>query len=209
MSVSGNATGVRFGVATSTNRPATPFDGQVISETDTDRLVVYNGSAWGSYGGLQFIKSQTIGSGVSSVEVTGAFSSTYDTYLITINGGAGSAGADLRLKLGASATGYYAIRLGLVYATAATSFGSDNNAVQWTATGTVQTSGLYAAVTLSNPFLAKPTYGTCGYVGSDVTGSALSMMEHRVSTSYTDFTFTPSTGTITGGTIRVYGYLNS
>jgi hypothetical protein len=28
-------------------------------------------------------------------------------------------------------------------------------------------------------------------------------------TSYTAFTFTPSSGTLTGGTIRVYGYRNS
>lgn len=33
-------------VCTSTTRPATPFEGQQIYETDTDRLLTYNGSAW-------------------------------------------------------------------------------------------------------------------------------------------------------------------
>lgn len=34
------------GVCTSTTRPASPFEGQVIYETDTDMVAVYNGSAW-------------------------------------------------------------------------------------------------------------------------------------------------------------------
>ena len=46
MTISATSQGLRMGVATSTSRPAVPFDGQVISETDTDSLKVYNGSAW-------------------------------------------------------------------------------------------------------------------------------------------------------------------
>lgn len=34
------------GVCTSTTRPSSPFDGQVIYETDTDRTLVWNNSAW-------------------------------------------------------------------------------------------------------------------------------------------------------------------
>lgn len=34
------------GVCTFSTRPATPFEGQVIYETDTDRLMVYNGTEW-------------------------------------------------------------------------------------------------------------------------------------------------------------------
>jgi len=34
------------GVCTSTTRPASPFEGQVIYETDTDRVLVWNASAW-------------------------------------------------------------------------------------------------------------------------------------------------------------------
>ena len=46
MTISATTQGIRPGVATSTTRPAVPFDGQVISETDTDTLKVYNGSSW-------------------------------------------------------------------------------------------------------------------------------------------------------------------
>lgn len=34
------------GVCTSSTRPATPFEGQMIYETDTDKVLVWNGSAW-------------------------------------------------------------------------------------------------------------------------------------------------------------------
>jgi len=34
------------GVCTSSTRPATPYEGQTIYETDTDKVLVWNGSAW-------------------------------------------------------------------------------------------------------------------------------------------------------------------
>lgn len=34
------------GVCTSSTRPATPYEGQQIYETDTDKVLVYNGTAW-------------------------------------------------------------------------------------------------------------------------------------------------------------------
>jgi len=34
------------GVCTSSTRPASPYEGQMIYETDTDKVLVYNGSAW-------------------------------------------------------------------------------------------------------------------------------------------------------------------
>lgn len=49
-SVLGAQSLVRPGVCTSSTRPASPFEGQVIYETDTDLVSVYNGSAWKSIG---------------------------------------------------------------------------------------------------------------------------------------------------------------
>jgi hypothetical protein len=34
------------GVCTSTTRPASPFEGQMVYETDTDMVAIWNGSAW-------------------------------------------------------------------------------------------------------------------------------------------------------------------
>ena len=45
-SVLGAQSLVRPGVCTSSTRPASPFEGQVIYETDTKKTLVYNGSAW-------------------------------------------------------------------------------------------------------------------------------------------------------------------
>ena len=46
MAISNNLTGVRPGVCTSTTRPTAPYEGQVIYETDTDLVRVWNGSTW-------------------------------------------------------------------------------------------------------------------------------------------------------------------
>ena len=46
MSISNNATGLRPGVCTSTSRPTTPYTGQIVYETDTGYLRVWDGSAW-------------------------------------------------------------------------------------------------------------------------------------------------------------------
>ena len=45
-SVVGAQSIVKPGVCTSSTRPASPFEGQMIYETDTDRVLVYNGTAW-------------------------------------------------------------------------------------------------------------------------------------------------------------------
>ena len=37
---------IQPGVCTSSNRPTTPFEGQMIYETDTDMLAIWNGTAW-------------------------------------------------------------------------------------------------------------------------------------------------------------------
>jgi hypothetical protein len=41
-----NLGGARPGVCTSSTRPATPYEGMMIYETDTDYVQVWNGSAW-------------------------------------------------------------------------------------------------------------------------------------------------------------------
>lgn len=59
MTISATTQGLRMGVATSTSRPTVPFDGQVISETDTDQLKLYNGSAWINNGGYKLHTTAT------------------------------------------------------------------------------------------------------------------------------------------------------
>lgn len=46
MTISATTQGIRPGVCTSSNRPANPFTGMVVFETDTGLLQIWNGSAW-------------------------------------------------------------------------------------------------------------------------------------------------------------------
>jgi len=46
MGISNVSNGLRSGVCTSTTRPTAPYEGQMIYETDTDMVALWNGSAW-------------------------------------------------------------------------------------------------------------------------------------------------------------------
>lgn len=212
MTISATTQGLRMGVATSTSRPTVPFDGQVISETDTDSLSVYKGSAWAPVSGLTLISATTIGTTVSSVTVSNCFSATYDAYKIIITDGISSvaAGASLKLTLGATATGYYSGQIRVAYSGAGVGSDSDNNAASWTRVGNGDDNGLNANIELTSPFLSKNTQLFCGSAFQNTTGTAASISGFlNNTTSYTAFTITPESGTLTGGTIRVYGYANS
>jgi hypothetical protein len=161
--------------------------------------------------GLTLVKSQTIGSAVSSVTVTDAFSSTYDNYLITLNGGSASNDTNLRLTLGSTSAGYYGIGYYMFYGTATVSAISDANLGFYTI-GIGNTNTLQADCTLQNPNLAKRTVFVSNAVGASSTHNILNLSGFLDNnTTYTAFTLTSSNGaaSLTGGTIRVYGYQNS
>jgi hypothetical protein len=159
--------------------------------------------------GLVLISTTTIGSAVSSVTVSNAFSSTYDRYLITVTGGAASTGNRLRLTLGATSTGYYAGSTYNLFASASTTAENLNNAAYWTA-GAGSTNGLNAQIFLDGPNAARRTGFRFDFVQMDTTSEAQQGGGFlNDSTSYTAFTFTANAGTWTGGTIRVYGLANS
>lgn len=158
--------------------------------------------------GLWLVKTQTVGSGVTSVSVTGAFSADYDNYRIVYGGGTGSTNITLSLKLGASTTGYYSIVNYAAYATATTpASAGDNNAAAWTTVGYAGTSFTQASFDLINPNKAQwTTLNSASWAATTVAGNCNGT--HQVATAYTDFTLGVNTGTLTGGTIRVYGYRN-
>lgn len=162
----------------------------------------------GAYPGLRLVKKQTIGSGVSSVTVTGAFSSTYDNYCVIVIGGAGSATTNAALTLGSTSTGYYSAGLYIAYSgsTAITGFNSGNGAAFGNAVA-VSTTNLIGRFNLFGPNLAKTTGFACDGIEPLTSGYALTRQGFlNDTTQYTAFTLTPATGTLTGGTIYVYGY---
>jgi len=167
-------------------------------------------SNFSAAGGLQFIKAQTIGTGVSSVTVTGAFSATYDTYLVIVSGGVASGNLALNLTLGATATGYYWVGGSQQYGSTAINGSFINNGASFESVVYCSTNALSGQCVIDNPFATKRTM-----VRYEATGSSTTYFRNQAqgfldnATSYTALTLTTSTGTITGGTIRVYGYANS
>lgn len=86
MTITSNVTGLKPGVCLSTNRPTTPYTGQVIYETDTGYLRVWNGSAW-DYLSLKQSYAQGLGAGQVIQAVHQAYSTatsnTTTTYAST------------------------------------------------------------------------------------------------------------------------------
>ena len=211
-SVVGAQSIVKPGVCTSSTRPASPYDGQVIYETDTDRTLVYNGTGWvflstsrANPGGLDLIKTQTIGSAVSSVVVSDVFSSTYDNYKIIVSGGAASASVGLDMKLGSTTTGYYGVYIYSAFSGTTVAGFNNNNSSLWGGVGATTVDGHRLNIDVLNPFLAKRTSYN-GALQNDGTNAGTVTGYVNNTTSYTEFTLTTTSGTITGGTIAVYGY---
>lgn len=160
--------------------------------------------------GLWLVKTQTVGTAVTSVTVSNAFSANFDNYRIIYDGGTASGNTSLSLRMGATTTGYqYALVYQQYNATTPLGAGSTTGAsfVESGRTSTVKNS---LNVELFSPFLSTYTgfrslstdyLSTTGFV---VSGSGFL----NNSTSYTDLVMFPQSGTITGGTIRIYGFRN-
>jgi hypothetical protein len=159
----------------------------------------------GTYPGLRLIKKQTIGSAVSSVNVTSAFSATYTNYKIIVSGGASSQAAFLSLRIGNPGSNFYGAAIVAGFTSGAPTSSGTNNQANWNLVGGASTTGFHMNAELHSPFLTTFTSCQSSYFDSNAnTGTFTGMLNNQL--SYTDFTITPSVGTLTGGTIYVYGY---
>jgi hypothetical protein len=152
----------------------------------------------------------TVGSDVTSVVVNGAFSAAYDNYEILWSGGvmASSSGdSQLQLRLGSSTSGYTTF---LRYTNGSAMSVASQSTTQFMWVGGGSTGSGLMQVKLYAPFLPvhtrmdSNTYNSWNnvYLGS-------SNGVHTDSSSYTGFSILVSgTGSMTGGTIRIYGYNN-
>ena len=156
--------------------------------------------------GLWLVKTQTIGTGVSSIPVTDCFSSSYDNYKIMISGGAASANnTEINLQMGSNTANYFSSLIYFSWNSTgnALAFGASFNVMKYMGTG--DTSNLYLNVDVQSPFLAKRTLAS-SLSGIDDTRGGWSQSLLKDNTSYTGFTIVATGGTLTGGTISVYGY---
>lgn len=178
-------------------------------------LQTYNGTAWVTWGaapssGLTLISTTTIGSAVSSVTVSNVFSSTYDNYEIIVSGGVASTDNSLLMQLGSATTGYYwgGFFTGTSWTAALNAERYENGSAAGLFFGT--TNSLSGNARINNPNLAKvTTFYTNGTI-PNTTGYGIWRAGWQNSTTqFTGFTLTTSSGTVTGGTVKVYGYQNS
>jgi hypothetical protein len=156
--------------------------------------------------GLVYVLSQTVGTTVASVTVPSAFSTTYDAYQVIWSGGGQSTDTSINLVLGSTVTGYYGNYTYATYSSTAVASLADNNGAKFQVVGGGdQFSGSSCMFILNNPFLAKQTYVTApGAAYSTSNGTYNGRLANT--TSYTAFTIAPTSGTMTGGTIVVYGF---
>jgi hypothetical protein len=161
--------------------------------------------------GLALISRTAIGSAVSSITVTDAFSVDYDNYLIVYKIDAGSTTSGLTLVFGVGAsmttTGYYEGRLTINNA-GAVSGAAANNAASFDLNSVSSTAGGSGSIEVFRPYAVALT-GTYS-VGSDMRTIGAPMRTQsgwqNSTTQFTSFQIAASTGTITGGSIDLYGY---
>ena len=174
------------------------FTTEVLTSADTNTYLANSG--------LVYVTSATIGTGVSTVTVSSAFSATYDNYRIVVSGGVSAANAVMQLSLGSSVTGYYSVLNYAAYASASTPLSAgNNNSALWDYVGYVTASSLSASFDLINPFAAKNTqFHAAGWCALSAAGTASGV--HQVASSFTAFTLSAGGNALTGGTVTVYGY---
>ena len=158
--------------------------------------------------GMWLISKTTIGSAVATVTTGTVFSSEFDNYRVIIRGIKTSVTANLVINFGATTTGYYGSMYYDAYTGAA--FGAirrNNGANLYCGISETTLSEQVTSMDIANPFLASSTSINGGYYGQTYSGWFGGTQAST--TSFTTLTIKPDGGTMTGGTITVYGYRSS
>jgi hypothetical protein len=228
-SVLGASSVIKPGVCTSTTRPTAPYEGQLIYETDTGRVVSWNGSAWvhTAPSGLVPIAPTSVGkTGTSSTatastigQVTfalcetlllnGVFTSAYANYRIVFTG-FGSTGLSMncRLSVGGSPSSAASYNRQRLVATSTTVAGvRSTGQTSWEiATNIDTTGGDNLSMDIFNPqATANTSFNVLSLstVSSSYWQSAVGYF--NATTSFDGIQLLASTGNISG-IVSVYGY---
>jgi hypothetical protein len=164
--------------------------------------------------GMVLISTTTIGSAVSSVTIPNVFSATYDNYKVMWNFGdaTNTVTGPTYLRMAAASTPntsatYYRRTAISGDAALANSIESGVTYMYVGSMDTGETSWSGWQLDFYSPFKAKPTvfnllsFSYEGQLQSHIGGGL-----HTTSTSYDGFQWYLGSGTVTGGTISVYGY---
>jgi hypothetical protein len=189
-------------------------EGMLTYLTDVDKLQVYTGAAFAdvypaaaSTQGLTLINTTSF-SAVASQSINDVFSTTYDNYLLLIQGVGSSASSDLEFRL----------RVGGVDASGATDYvvpslyNAQNSSTVANAGGAAQSYGylgftsndrFVTTSTIFNPFLSQQTFNTFHNYGANY--QLWGGTRHALTTSYTGLTLSVAGGTMTG-IASIYGF---
>ena len=179
---------------------------EVLTSSDTNTYLANSG--------LVYVKGQTIGTGVTSQLISGCFSATYDAYRVvitnmTMSSTAYSTSVFAKMHTG-SAAASSAYNYGIAQVDMAAGTVSANKQLSGTngvfiGGGTGDKFG--TSFDVINPFIATHTLFPVISVTADTSGySGSGAGMHQISTAYSSLQILVSTGTMTGGTIIVYGY---
>ena len=182
-------------------------NGDVLSHSDMNAVGLHLITPSSVTNGTLSGATVTVGSAVSSVTVSGVFSAAFENYLITLAGGSSTVSGRLGLQLGSTTSGYYGSFIYALTGGGAPAQVADNNAAEFTHVASMGGSFLSAQINIHMPFTAtQTTVSSQGVTYGTVNGTYNGVQS--TSTSHTSFTFIAGAGTMTGGTIRVYGYSN-
>ena len=192
--------------------------GEVLTASDTNTylndsglVLITSGITVSSAGGTAATVANgtvTIGTSNTSVTVSGAFSATYENYVIVASGFAASslgAAAYIKLNNSTGSTYYGNMIYNVPTSSAIGGVSAANGAANGFFTHTASTTGTNSfSGTLNAPFLAVTSNYYGNFSGRSYNGQFSSHDSNAASS--TGFILAPSAGNFTGGTIRVYGY---
>jgi len=177
--------------------------GEVLTASDTNTYLANSG--------LVFIKQQTIGTAVSSVSVTSAFSTDYDNYRIIISKTTVSAvGNSAFITINGSTGSTYSSNGIYMTPTSGTVNGLASNQVAsgfWVGVTGGVWSGSFDVI---SPFLSAVTnfFGqSAGSGGTSYYNTTMAADSNAASS--TGFSVVQAVANLTGGTITVFGYRKS
>jgi hypothetical protein len=190
-------------------------DGALAQRTTASAIDSTLGTALNSklHSGLVLIKAQVIGSGVSSVTLTNVFNSTYDNYKVLVSGGVSSTTDGMTVQLGPSSvsgynTQYYQSLIYASYSGGAVANAAAGNQAVWVSLGySYGSNGYTMDFDCLGPNLAKYTevFGHRGGINASANVGPV-MGFHNSLGQFTDLKIAINSGTLTGGTVAIYGY---
>jgi len=170
------------------------------------RLTTLEGAA-GS--GLVLVSRTTIGTAVSSISISNCFSADYDSYLVIIQGGASSTNNVLQGAIGGTTSPYRWAGWYSEY-TNAVLVAQKGSSVSYFPMAKGTSDGLFGRVVINSPFQTKMKTYISEYASILSSGDSSYIAGYGPdATSDTDLIINVNTGTVTGGTIDIYGYVKA